>query len=893
MPASAEKASESTSPASTLVAPTNRSAAIYFFIFILLAAAIGAIGYISYQNYRNQFRLQVEQQLSAIAQLKVTQLGDWRTERLGDGQFLSDNGSFAVLVREFFANPQAATSQAALQAWLDNYRVYGQYDRARLLDLYGRTLLSAPQALPPLPSEVIQQIPAVQASGQVALVDFYRDPADQNIYLNVLIPIFNPSTPGQVIAVVSLRIDPSTILYPYISAWPASSTSAETLLVRRDGNDVLYLNALKFQPDSTLNLRIPLTDTQVLAVKAVLGQTGVVQGLDYRGQAVIGALAPIPGSPWFLVARMDVAEVYAPLVARLWETVLLFGLLLVITAAGLAMNWRQNRLRFYRVQAAAALALRDSEMRYRRLFEAARDGIFIVDADTGKVINVNPFMLEIMGYPPEKIVGKTLWELGFFKDIAASRANFLELQQKDYVRYEDLPLEAADGRRLHVEFVSNVYTVDHSRVVQCNIRDITERKLAADLLQARLRLVEFAVHHNLPELLQNALDEVCNFTASPIGFYHFVEEDQQTLSMQAWSTRTLQEYCRAESSGQHYDLEQAGVWADCLRQRQAVIHNDYASLPGRKGLPAGHSALLRELVVPVLRDGLVVAILGVGNRSQEYVEKDIETVVFFADLAWELAMRKRAEQELARYSENLEVMVEARTQELRETQEQLVRQGRLATLGQVAGSIGHELRNPLGVISNAVYFLKMSQPDAPPTIQEYLQIIENETRTSDKFITELLDFTRIKALDRQPASVPDLLRQVLARYPAPAGVEVSLDLPEALPLVNVDPQHILQVLGNLVTNACQAMGTGGRLGLSASVKDGMVQVAIRDTGTGIRPENMKKLFEPLFTTKNKGIGLGLAVSRKLAEANGGRIEVNTEPGKGSTFTVFLPMVSSK
>ena len=124
-------------------------------------------------------------------------------------------------------------------------------------------------------------------------------------------------------------------------------------------------------------------------------------------------------------------------------------------------------------------------------------------------------------------------------------------------------------------------------------------------------------------------------------------------------------------------------------------------------------------------------------------------------------------------------------------------------------------------------------------------------------------------------------------------MEVSLDLPEALPLVNVDPQHILQVLGNLVTNACQAMGTGGRLGLSASVKDGMVQVAIRDTGTGIRPENMKKLFEPLFTTKNKGIGLGLAVSRKLAEANGGRIEVNTEPGKGSTFTVFLPMVSSK
>ena len=270
----------------------------------------------------------------------------------------------------------------------------------------------------------------------------------------------------------------------------------------------------------------------------------------------------------------------------------------------------------------------------------------------------------------------------------------------------------------------------------------------------------------------------------------------------------------------------------------------------------------------------------------------------------DITERKRAEQQLANYAEHLEDMVDQRTHQLREAQEQLVRQERLAMLGQLAGSIGHELRNPLGVISNAAYFLKMSLPDANDTIREYLDIIENETRASDKIVTDLLDFTRIKSLDRQPVAVSELVRQTLERYPAPPSVEVTLEIAPDLPPVYADPQHILQVLGNLTVNACQSMvspagtmsqgsTTGvehvGKLIISAAAQSDMISIAVQDTGMGIPPENMKKLFEPLFTTKTKGIGLGLAVSWKLAEANGGRIEVQSEPGKGSTFTLVLPI----
>jgi signal transduction histidine kinase len=262
--------------------------------------------------------------------------------------------------------------------------------------------------------------------------------------------------------------------------------------------------------------------------------------------------------------------------------------------------------------------------------------------------------------------------------------------------------------------------------------------------------------------------------------------------------------------------------------------------------------------------------------------------------------------ELAGKNTELEKQVEERTRELRETQEQLIRQEKLAVLGQMAGSVGHELRNPLTVITSAIYYLKLVQPDADGKVKKYLNVIETETRTAEKIITDLLDFARIKSVDVEAVSASELVMRILERYPARDSISVSIEIPEDLPMFYADPRQMEQVLSNLVINACQAMPEGGQLsviGKQLSVKteslitdtsttlstSHWVLITVRDSGVGIPPENMKKIFEPLFTTKTKGIGLGLAVSQKLAEANGGRIEVQSEAGKGSTFTLILPV----
>jgi len=120
--------------------------------------------------------------------------------------------------------------------------------------------------------------------------------------------------------------------------------------------------------------------------------------------------------------------------------------------------------------------VKDSEIRYRRLFETAQDGILILNAETGEILDVNKFLIDMLGYPYKEFIGKKLWEIGPFKDVAASKIAYEELQAKDYVRYENLPLETRDKREIQVEFVSNIYKADHSRIIQCNIRDITIRK---------------------------------------------------------------------------------------------------------------------------------------------------------------------------------------------------------------------------------------------------------------------------------------------------------------------------------------------------------------------------------------------------------------------------------
>ena len=281
-------------------------------------------------------------------------------------------------------------------------------------------------------------------------------------------------------------------------------------------------------------------------------------------------------------------------------------------------------------------------------------GVCLTD-EGGYYRMMNDAYCAIYEYDREEMLGKHYSVIMPPDQIALANAHYAQILGGDVGIPVERKRQRKDGSIVYIEAANAlVQDVDGQKIVITTVRDITERKQAVEIIRLRLGLLEYSNTHNLNELMQKALDDIGELTRSPIGFYHFVDEDQNSLSLQAWSTRTLEEFCEIEGEGMHYPIEEAGVWVDCVHQQKPIIHNDYAGLTHRKGLPEGHAEVIRELVVPTMRDGRVISILGVGNKPLDYDEQDVRLVSYIADLIWSIIEQKRTNEQIQKLNAQLE-----------------------------------------------------------------------------------------------------------------------------------------------------------------------------------------------------------------------------------------------
>ncbi|MDD2367504.1 MAG: PAS domain S-box protein [Desulfuromonadaceae bacterium] len=303
--------------------------------------------------------------------------------------------------------------------------------------------------------------------------------------------------------------------------------------------------------------------------------------------------------------------------------------------------------------------LKKNEEFYRSVLHTTLEGFWVVDLN-GSFIDVNEAYCEIIGYSRDELLSMSIEDLEFEQNREVILRQIEEIKKIGKRRFESRH-RCKNGELVNLDISVNY--LPHNNRLFTFLRDITKQKNAEKIMQARLRISDHAFDRSLDELMTKILDEAEVLTASSIGFFHFVEIDQETLSLQTWSTNTLASICRAKGKRQHYKLENAGVWADCVREREALIHNDYPSMPGRKGLPPGHAPVKRELVVPVLRNNRIVAVVGVGNKEFDYTNQDLMILKEFSNLAWDIVIRKRSEESLRstqlRYSELFKSLTDA------------------------------------------------------------------------------------------------------------------------------------------------------------------------------------------------------------------------------------------
>ncbi len=286
--------------------------------------------------------------------------------------------------------------------------------------------------------------------------------------------------------------------------------------------------------------------------------------------------------------------------------------------------------------------LRQSELRFKTMFDGHSAIMLMIETDTGFILDANQAALQFYGWTIDEFRRKRIQEINALtpEEIEAAIEQTRSGEKTCFLFRH----RRSDGSVRDVEVYSSTIETNGKFILYSIIHDVTERRHYETATALHIALLEMEANHSIKELLQLTLDEAERLTDSSISFFHFVAEDQITLTLEAWSTNTIKHMCNAEGEGQHYALDKAGVWADAAREKKAIIHNDYGALKERKGMPEGHAEVTREVVVPVLRNERVVAILGVGNKRSNYDESDVKWVGLLADTVWDIVAKKNAEE---------------------------------------------------------------------------------------------------------------------------------------------------------------------------------------------------------------------------------------------------------
>ncbi|MBF0623087.1 MAG: PAS domain S-box protein [Magnetococcales bacterium] len=540
-------------------------------------------------------------------------------------------------------------------------------------------------------------------------------------------------------------------------------------------------------------------------------------------------------------------------------------------------------------------ALRQERDFNNSLIETAQVIILVLDVE-GQIVTFNPHLSELTGYALEEVVGKSWFDI-FLPNINKEEIKtlFKHAVGDTQTRGNVNSIKTRDGSFVDVEWYDRTLKDVDGQVTGLLAigLDITQRQQIQkehDLNEQRLNLLltlnQTALDLSEREICDQALDIAVELTSSEVGYLHMIEDDQNTISLLTWHERAKQE-CQTPQEQHQYPLEEAGLWADCIREKRTVIHNDYQEMDNKHGMLEGYFPIQRHMSTPVFDRGKVSLVIGVGNKAAPYDEYDVKQLQLIATEVQKIVMRQRAEVALRQAKEDAEIASQAK--------------------GDFLATMSHEIRTPMNLVVGMGDVLLDSPLNDEQ--QHHVRKLQEAGNTLLDLINDILDFSKLESgklvLRQEPILTRELVEgclDVLRPLAEEKGLSVRFEMETGVPTRFVgDEGRIKQVLFNLISNAIKFTFEGS-VTIILTMSQGMPQslcFTIKDTGIGINTDEFEEIFEKFsqldqgISRKYGGTGLGLAISRQVVQLWGGQIEVSSVQGEGSTFTFTHPSITPK
>jgi PAS domain S-box-containing protein len=453
---------------------------LVLFIFITISSVIAGIIYYNYQKNRLLTEQQLE--LSSISYLKIKQISQWRLERINHGRFLGENNLLVMKFSEYLKNPSDYQLNKevlqTLKSLVDNF----DYKNSLLIENNGNVRIAYPakdtligDQLTPLLSEIIKE-------RKVVITDLHKATQITFVHLDMIIPLIERNqSDTTVLGLLALRIDPQEILYPLLKSWPTSSKSAETILFRQEGDEIVYLNELRHIKSDVLKFRRPVSTANLPAAMALQGITGTTDGTDYRNVRVVAAMNKVPGTPWYLLTKMDREEVLAPLALQVRMLGIILILIFITSGSILGAIIRNQRVEYYREKYEAEVAHLALVRHFDYILKYANDIILLIDKDLN-IIEANDRALEYYQYTREEFIGMNVEKIRAPETLFQLSGNVNNVDENESATFETVHMRK-DQTTFPIEISSRVVMIEGSKFYQTIGRDITERKRVENTLR--------------------------------------------------------------------------------------------------------------------------------------------------------------------------------------------------------------------------------------------------------------------------------------------------------------------------------------------------------------------------------------------------------------------------